>query len=101
MPDVRIAGRLEIVRAEVRHWELTGCFRIKVPRAGRHEPRLLVNLALERHEGMDERLRPWSTARDMHVHRQVTVDALEHIVTLLERPAGNRAGAHRDHVLGL
>ena len=62
---------------------------------------LLVDFLLQHHEGVDQRLGPRRAAGDVDVHRDVTVDALEHVVALLERAAGDGAGAHGDDVFRL
>jgi hypothetical protein len=37
----------------------------------------------------------------VNIDRDKTVNPLEHVVTLLERPARNRTRAHRDHIFRL
>src|SRR5581483_1721463 len=59
----------------------------------------IVDLALQFHERVQQRFRPRRTTGNVNVHWNVPVDSLEHVVTLLEWSAGNRARAHRDHVL--
>ena len=48
-----------------------------------------------------KRLGPRRTAGNEHVHRQIPVNAFEHVVALLERPAGNGARAHGNDVFRL
>src|SRR5688572_28870491 len=60
---------------------------------------LCIDFALQRHEGVHQRFRPRWAARNVNIHRNITIDALEHVVTLLERPTRNRACPHGDHVL--
>jgi hypothetical protein len=52
VPDRRIIGRLKVVFAELWHWEFARGVCDEVSRSLRTSQRLLINLALERHEGM-------------------------------------------------
>src|ERR1039458_7880544 len=72
-----------------------------MPGTLRSGQRLLIDLALKRHEGVQERFRARRAAGYVHVHRNVTVDAFKHIVSLLEWAAGDRASAHRNDVFRL
>src|SRR5436190_13736689 len=87
--------------AELRHWEFAWRVWNKMAWAVWAGQLLLVDLALQRHEGMDERFGSRWTAGDVHVHRDVAVNALEHVVALLERPAGDGTRAHGDDVFRL
>src|SRR2546423_9013868 len=60
---------------------------------------LAVDLALQFHKRVEQRFWPRRAAGNVNIDRNVTIDPFQHVVTLLERPAGNRASAHRDHVL--
>ena len=63
---------------------------------------LAANLLLQPHQPFQQRFRPRRTAGNVHVDRNHQVDAAHHVVAVLEvRPAGDRAGPHRDHVLRL
>src|SRR5678810_1075784 len=84
--------------AELRHGEFARRVRNKMARAVCAGQLLFVDLPLQRHERVDERLGPWWAAGNMHIHRDVAVDALEHVVALLERPAGDGTRAHGDDV---
>ena len=55
---------------------------------------LIVDLALQFHESVQERLGAGRTAWNVNIDRDVTVDSFEDVVTLFERPPGNRARAH-------
>src|SRR5688572_7294635 len=100
-PHVRIARGHEVVLTELRYGKLAGSIRIEMARTVGTGELLFVDLALKRHEGVDKRLGPWRTTGDVDIDGDVTVDALEDVVALLERPAANRARAHCDDVLGL
>ena len=58
-------------------------------------------LLLERHDAEDERLGTRRTSWHVHVHRDHPVGPHEHRIAVEERPAGDGAGAHRYHPLGL
>ena len=59
---------------------------------------LPIDLALQFHEGMQQRLRPGRASGNINIDRDITVDPFQNVVALFERPAGNRARTHRDHV---
>src|SRR6516165_10493196 len=96
LPHGRVVGRLQIVCAVVRHREFTR-------RICHHESwpllackNLLIDLFLQSHERVQQSLRAWRAAGNVHVHGNVTVNALQHVVSLFERPTGNSTSAHRD-----
>ena len=62
---------------------------------------LAVDLLLQRDESVHQRLRTRRAAGNMHVHGNIAINSLQHVVTLLEWPAGDGARAHRDHIPGL
>ena len=62
---------------------------------------LRINLPLQSHERVQQRLRTRRASGDMHVNRNIAVNSLQHVIPLLEWAARDRARAHRDHVLGL
>ena len=55
---------------------------------------LIVDFALQFHECVQQRFWPRRATGNVNINRDVTVDAFEHVVALLERPAGNGARAH-------
>src|SRR5438067_249922 len=97
--DIGITRRLEIVGAEGRHWKLARLFAIEVRSFVLAGEFLSVDLALQFHESMQECLRPRRTSGNVNVHGNVPIDPFQHVVSLFERPTGNRAGPHRDHIL--
>src|SRR5437867_13023905 len=97
-PNIRILRRHQIMFAELRHGEFAGGIRIQVPWASVSTQLLLINLLLQRHERVNQRLRSRRTARDMHVHGNVAVDAFKHVVSLLERTTGDGTRAHGDDI---
>src|SRR5215831_1743622 len=101
MPYLRIAGGYKVVFSKLRHREFTRRVWVGVARAVRTREPLLINFALQRHERMNQRFGTWWTARNVHIHRDVAVDAFEHVVALLERAATDGTGAHRDDVFRL
>src|SRR6266508_1755510 len=84
-PHLWITRRHQVVLAELWDGKFARRVRMEVARAARAGQRLLVDLSLQGHEGMDERLGPRRTAGDVDIHRNITINALEHVVTLLER----------------
>ena len=63
---------------------------------------VLLDLLLQLQEAVEERLGPRRAAGHVDVHRDHLVDALEDVVAVPPvGPAVVRAGAHRQHVLGL
>ena len=63
---------------------------------------VLLDLLLQLHHAVEQRLRPRRAAGHVDVHRHHLVDALQHVVAVL--PVGAAvvgAGAHGDDVLGL
>ena len=59
-----------------------------------------LDLVLEPHQAFQQRLRTRRATGHVNVDRHHQVDALDHVVAVLEiRPAAHRAGAHGDHVL--
>ena len=95
---VGVRRRLEIVRAEGRDRKLARCVSFRnsaLPRPVSFWPSIF---ALQFHEGVEQRLRPRRAAGDVNVDRDVAIDSFQNIVALLERSAGNGAGAHRDDV---
>src|SRR5262245_20196104 len=86
LKHVPIRRRFQVVFAKCRHGELTRLIRLEKLGficAGQF---LIVNLALQFHECVKQCLRARRTAGDVNIDRNVTVDALEHIVSLLEWP---------------
>ncbi len=98
LPDRRVGSWFQVVLAILWHGELTRRLRNQVPRALFASKRLLIDFALQRHERVQQCLRTWRATGYMHIHGDVTVDPLEHVVTLLEWSAGDRAGAHRNNL---
>src|SRR2546425_13323776 len=101
VPYVRIARRYEVVFSKLRHRKLTRRVWVEVTWAVGTRELLLTNLPLQRHEGMNQRFGTRGAAGDVHIHRDVAVDAFEHVVALLEGAAADGAGAHRDNVFRL
>src|SRR5438132_14245005 len=101
MPDLRVVRRLQVMLAVLWHREFAGRIGVPIPRPVRSPQSLRINFSLQSHEGLDQGLWPWGTARNVHIDRQVAVDAFENIVSLLERPARNGASAHRGNILRL
>src|SRR5438128_2110561 len=78
LPNLSVLRWHQIVLAKLRHWEFAGRVRNKMARAVRTRELLFINLLLQRHEGMNERFGTRWTAGNMHIHRDVAVDAFEH-----------------------
>src|SRR6266480_2617272 len=98
MINVRIGWRLQIMFAKRRHWKFARLFRLQELGLVRAAQFLTIDLALQFHERVQQRFRPRRTTWNVNVDRNVTIDSLEHVVTLLEWTSGNRACAHRDNV---
>ena len=84
LKHIGIRGWLQIMSAKLRHGELAWLIwleKLGLIRAGQL---LIVDLALQFHECMKQRFRARRTAGDVNIDRNITVDAFEHIVTLLE-----------------
>src|SRR5882757_2440543 len=62
---------------------------------------LLVNLLLQGHERVNQRFGARRTSGDVHVDRNIAVNTLQYVITLLERTARDRARAHSDDVFRL
>src|ERR1700690_2974546 len=101
LPDRGILRGPQVVLAELRHRVVARRPGLQVARRIRAGDGLAPDLLLQLHEPVEQRLRPRRAARDVDVDRHEAVDPLEDIVALLEGPAGDGAGAHRDAVLGL
>src|SRR5262245_51741641 len=66
------------------------------------EHAVLLDLLLQLHHAIEQRLGPRRAAGHVDVHRHHLVDALQHVVAVLPvGPAVVGARAHRDHVLRL
>jgi len=74
---------------------------VEVPRPLFTRQALLLNLLLQRHEGMKQCLGTRWTTWNVHIDWNIAVNPFEHIVSLLEWAARNRAGAHGNDVFGL
>ena len=85
--------------AEFRHRILATIVGAQVARGVGPGEGLAADFLLQGNQAVEQRLGPRRTARDVDVDRDEAVDALEHVITLLERTAGNRARAHRDAIL--
>ncbi len=59
---------------------------------------LTVDFALQFHESVQQRFWPRRATGNVNINWDVTVDTFEHVIALLERPAGNGARAHRNHI---
>src|SRR3954449_9829519 len=84
-PNFRIARRLQVMLPKFWQRKFARGIGVQMPWAVSARQTLLTNSLLQGHESMEQRLWPGRTPRDMHVHRQIPVDPLQHIVTLLER----------------
>ena len=84
-----------------RHGKLALRRRIQVPRPILPGQRLPIDPFLQRHKRVQQSFRPRRAAGNMHVHRNIAIDPLQHVVSLLERAAGDGACPHRNHILGL
>src|SRR5262245_39947218 len=62
------------------------------------EPRVVLNLLLEFHDGVENSFRSWRAAGNVHVHRYDLVDALHHMVRTI-KTAASGARTHRDDPL--
>src|SRR5208283_4149682 len=96
IPEGGVLGRLEVVGPEGGHGAVAGRPGLEVRRRGGPGEPLAADLLLELHEAVQERLGPRRAPGDVDVDRDVAVDALQDVVALLERAAGDGAGAHRD-----
>ena len=60
-----------------------------------HDGACAANFGLHIHDGLEELFGAWRTSRDVHIHGDEAVDALDHGVSV-EDTAGAGAGAHGD-----
>src|SRR4051812_23088300 len=60
---------------------------------------LVADALLQQHDTLEQGLRPWRAARDVHVDGNDLVDALGHRVGVPVRAAAVRARTHGDDVL--
>src|SRR5579862_3979783 len=72
-PDGRVGPRFEVMRPELGDWELAGGVGVEVPGAFWPSEFLLVDLFLERHEGVNERFRSGRAAWNVHIDGDITV----------------------------
>src|SRR6266436_9994993 len=98
LKDISIRWRFQIVFAEFRDWKFAWLLRLKKFSLARTGKFLAIDLALEFHECVQQRFRSRRTARNENIDRNVTVNSFQHIVSLFEWPAGDRACAHGDDV---
>jgi hypothetical protein len=87
--------------AKPRHGEFAGRVGVQMARALVAGQWLVGDSPLQGHEGVNEGLGPRRAAGNVHVHRNITINPLEHVVALFERPARNGARPHRDDVFRL
>src|SRR5688572_3733385 len=97
-PKSWILRRNQISFAKFGNGKLARFVRIKMPRAVRAGHYLFIDFLLQSDEGMQKRFRTRRTSRDVHVHWNISINPLEHVVTLLERATGNCAGTHGNDV---
>src|SRR5215472_7239127 len=98
LKNITIRRRFQVVLAEFRGWKLAWLLRLQKLSLVRAGKLLTVNLALQFHERVQQRFRSRRATRNVNIDRNVAVDSFEYVVSLLERPAGDRACAHGDHV---
>src|SRR5436309_886089 len=84
LPDFRVKRRLQIVLAVLRHGKFSPCIRVPIARSIWPPQSLRIDFSLQSHERFDQRLWPRWTTGDMHIYRQIAIDALKHVVSLLE-----------------
>src|SRR5450631_1049279 len=80
--------------------KLALCFGIEKPGATLAGQRLSINLFLQRDQRLQQRLGARGASWDVYIDRNVAIDALQYVVSLLERSARDGASSHRDHVSG-
>src|SRR4029453_17315238 len=84
LKHIAIRRRFQVVLAKSRHGELAWLVwleKLGLICAGQL---LVVDLALQFHECVKQCFRAWRAPGDVNIGRNITVDAFEHIVTLLE-----------------
>src|SRR5271154_27178 len=96
--DLVVLSRFQSVLAKLRHRELAGEPSLQMPWSRLSRKMLPAYLLLQRHESMDQGLGPRWTTRYMHVHRDVAVDAFQHVIAIAKGAPGDSAGSHGDHV---
>src|SRR4029077_2353284 len=84
LKNVRIRGWLQIMLTKLRHGELAWLVWLENLGLIRAGQLLFVDLALQFHKCVKQRFWARRTAGDVNIDRNITVDAFEHIVTLLE-----------------
>src|SRR5438552_3918547 len=89
------------MRTILGHGEFARRVFIQVPWPARAGEGLLIYLYLQGHERVDEGFGARRAPRDIHIHWNITINPFENVVPLLERPAGNRASTHSDHIFWL
>src|SRR5713226_5841131 len=85
--NVRVRRRLQIMFAKRRHRKFARLLPIQMLGLSRARQLLTVDLALQFHEGVEQRLWPRWTTGNVNINRYVTIDSFQHVVTLLEWPA--------------
>src|SRR5258708_22765238 len=99
LKDIWISPRFQVVFAKSWHGELAWLVwleKLGLICAGQL---LIVDLALQFHERVKQRFRARRTTGNVNIDRNITVDAFENVITLLEWSTRNRACTHGDHVL--
>src|SRR3954451_8504729 len=84
---IRIRRRFQVVLSKLRHGELAWLVWLEKLGLICARQLLIVDLALQFHEGVKQRFRPGRATGDVNIDRDVTVDAFENVVTLLKWPA--------------
>src|SRR5687768_6998447 len=90
LPDVGIAGWFEIAFTEFGNGVFAAIVGSQMARRIGAGEALSTDLFLQRHQAVEQCLGARRAAGNVDVDRDVAIDALEHVVTLLERAAGNR-----------
>ena len=83
------------------HGKLTLSLRIQESRPALSGQWLRIDFLLQSHECLEQSFRPRRATGNMHIHRNIAVDPLQHVIPLLERPSGDCASPHRNHILRL
>ena len=103
LDEVGIARRNEVVFAAFRNGPLADAIGTgaNVARGVGPGEFFAVDYLLQFHQPVEQRLGAGRTAWHVNIDRDEAVNPLEHVVALLERPAGNGAGTHGEAVFWL
>ncbi len=96
--DQRQLAGIDDVRPQNRHRDSGHRLILAIPRHGKN--RLRLNFLLQGNDAVEQGLGCGRAARHVHIHRDVFIDAGDHVVAFFKRAAAAGAGTHADDIFG-